>query len=89
MIEDTKIDDFIRFQIRRNILNCAKQFLFILEDNKEYILRLEKLLSEMGLEGYNKGEGNYTIERKRVLDQSNLIIRELEGMMEKFNLMLK
>lgn len=75
--------DLLNFQINRNIKSLGKSFLGILEENRDYILRLEKVLDTMGLEGFNKGNDEFCRFRKRILDQINQTDRFLRDFVDK------
>jgi hypothetical protein len=70
-----KIKDLTLFQIKRKITNIYKNFFFILED-----------LSDSG---YNINEETYAKIRKRVLDNSNDAIREIEEFFNTIEINLK
>jgi len=70
-----KIKDLTLFQIKRKITNIYKNFFFILED-----------LSDSG---YNLNEETYTKIRKRVLDNANDAIREIEEYFNTIDINLK
>jgi len=72
---DPKIKEYVLFQIRRKITNLYKQFLFILEDANN--------------SKYNTNDEIYQKHRKRVLDNGNDTIREIEEDMSKFDFDLK
>jgi hypothetical protein len=64
------INNFFAFQAKRKITNLYKQFFFILED--------------LNSEGIKIPEENYKRIRKRILDQGNDTIRELEEYFDKY-----
>jgi hypothetical protein len=70
-----KIKDLTLFQIKRKITNIYKNFFFILED-----------LSDSG---YNLNEETYTKIRKRILDNANDAIREIEEYFNTIDINLK
>jgi predicted esterase YcpF (UPF0227 family) len=70
-----KIKDLTLFQIKRKITNIYKNFFFILED-----------LSDSG---YNINEEAYAKIRKRVLDNANDAIREIEEYFNTIDINLK
>ena len=70
-----KEKDFLRFQTQRKITNLYKGFLIILEDMKA--------------SGYDIPEEYYQRIRKRVLDQGNDAIREMEEFYERFEKLCK
>lgn len=63
-LESNKIKELALFQVKRKITNIYKNFFFILED-----------LSD---NGYNINEEVYQKIRKRILDNANDAIREIE-----------
>jgi len=70
-----KIKDLTLFQVKRKITNIYKNFFFILED-----------LSDSGC---NINEETYAKIRKRVLDNSNDAIREIEEFFNTIEINLK
>jgi len=70
-----KIKDLTLFQIKRKITNIYKNFFFILED-----------LSDSG---YNINEEAYAKIRKRILDNANDAIREIEEYFNTIDINLK
>lgn len=79
----------IQFQLKRQIINLTKDVLFLLESNHSEIKKLEKTLIEMGLENYKESHLDYQKDRARVLGKSNDIIRELQSLIESFDIKLK
>ena len=75
MEKDEREKDFLKFQIRRKITNLYKRFLIILEDMCE--------------DQYNDHEEAYQKARKKILDEGNDSIRELEENLDKFDVRLK
>jgi len=74
-MENDPIKDITLFQIKRKITNIYKNFFFILED-----------LSDSG---YNINDETYQKIRKRVLDNANDAVREIEESFSKINITLK
>jgi hypothetical protein len=74
-MENDPIKDMTLFQIKRKITSIYKNFFFILED-----------LSDSG---YNINDETYQKIRKRVLDNANDAIREIEESFSKINITLK
>jgi hypothetical protein len=70
-----KIKDLTLFQVKRKITNIYKNFFFILEDLSDY--------------GCNINEETYAKIRKRVLDNSNDAIREIEEFFNTIEINLK
>jgi hypothetical protein len=75
MEKDDREKDFLKFQMRRKITNLYKRFLIILED--------------MGEDHYNTSDEAYQKARKKILDEGNDAIRELEENLEQFDIRLK
>ena len=70
-----KEKEFLQFQVQRKVVSLYKSFLFILEDLKA--------------QGYDIDEEMYQRCRKRVLDQGNDTIREIEDYLNNFDIRLK
>jgi hypothetical protein len=74
-MESDPIKDMTLFQIKRKITNIYKNFFFILED--------------LGDSGYNINDETYQKIRKRILDNANDAVREIEESFSKINITLK
>ena len=74
-MENDPIKDMTLFQIKRKITNIYKNFFFILED--------------LGDSGYNINDETYQKIRKRILDNANDALREIEENFSKINITLK
>lgn len=74
-MENDPIKDITLFQIKRKITNIYKNFFFILEDLND--------------SGYNIDNETYQKIRKRVLDNANDAIREIEESFSKLNVSIK
>jgi len=74
-MENDPIKDMTLFQIKRKITNIYKNFFFILED--------------LGDSGYNINDETYQKIRKRILDNANDAIREIEESFSKLNISIK
>jgi hypothetical protein len=74
-MENDPIKDMTLFQIKRKITSIYKNFFFILED-----------LSDSG---YNINDETYQKIRKRILDNANDAVREIEESFSKINITLK
>lgn len=70
-----KIKDLTLFQVKRKITNIYKNFFFILEDLND--------------SGYNINDETYQKIRKRILDNANDALREIEENFTKINITLK
>ena len=74
-MENDPIKDITLFQIKRKITNIYKNFFFILEDLND--------------SGYNISDETYQKMRKRILDNANDAIREIEENFSKLNISIK
>jgi len=74
-MENDPIKDMTLFQIKRKITNIYKNFFFILEDLTD--------------SGYNINDETYQKMRKRILDNANDAVREIEENFTKLNITLK
>jgi hypothetical protein len=70
-----KAKDFLSFQVNRKVTSLYKSFLFILEDLQD--------------SGYNISDSVFQRYRKRVLDNGNDAIREIEEILEKLKIDLE
>ena len=70
---ENKEKDYLKFQIRRKVINLYKNFFFLLED----VAKDGKISDE-----------KYQQIRKRILDYGNDTIREIEEDLNKFNINL-
>jgi hypothetical protein len=80
---DSKIKEFVLFQINRNIVVLYKRYINLLEDlQEEHINMLNKLNSKVDLETLKNvdyfDENKYNYLRKRILDLGNETIREID-----------
>jgi hypothetical protein len=73
---DAKLDEFVKFQINRKVINLYKTFFIILEDLQE--------------QGFLKmSSASYNRVRKKILDGGNDCIREIEDYLEKLDVSIK
>jgi hypothetical protein len=72
---DTKMKEYVLFQLHRKITNLAKNFLVTLEDTRDDINNSPDVL-------YARG-------RKKVLDQTNDLLREISEDFKKIDVILK
>lgn len=70
-----KAKNFLSFQVNRKVTSLYKSFLFILEDLQD--------------SGYNISDSVFQRYRKRVLDNGNDAIREIEEILEKLKIDLE
>ena len=73
---DAKLDEFVKFQINRKVINLYKTFFIILED-----------LQEQGF--LTMSSASYNRVRKKILDGGNDCIREIEDYLEKLDVSIK
>ena len=70
------LEDFVKFQINRKVINLYKTFFIILEDLQE--------------NGFLKmSSASYSRIRKKILDGGNDCIREIEDYIEKLDITIK
>lgn len=74
-LNNAKIKELALFQIKRKITNIYKNFFFILED-----------LSDSG---YNISDETYQKIRKRILDNANDAVREIEEYFNNLEIKIK
>lgn len=85
-----RVKEFLDFQINRQLIDLAKELLSIIDNNEEYIKKLENIIKETGISEYdNFDRPNMNKDRKKVLDKSNNTIRNLQGLIEKLDINLK
>ena len=72
---ESKLQEYVQFQISRKITQLYKNFLFILED--------------LRAQGYDITDEDYQRARKRVLDHGNDSIREIEECLKDLDIRLK
>jgi len=71
-----ELEEFVKFQINRKVINLYKNFFVILEDLQE--------------NGFLKvSSGSYNRIRKKILDGGNDCIREIEEYLEKLDISIK
>lgn len=67
--------DYLKFHAARSITNLFKNYLALFEVLEE--------------RGYRFGEEDYKFVRKKILDYGNNTIRELNGEIDKFDILLR
>ena len=87
MVKLSDLLDILRFQLRRDIYFLMKMSLELLEMERDNGLKLEKLLNSAGFEDNEifKSEDNFKLARKKVLDEYNSRLKEIEELIQKFN----
>jgi len=91
---EDKLKSFVYFQIQRNIITLYKKYINLIEDLQEdHINMLNKLNSKIDLQTLKNvdyfDENKYNYIRKKILDNGNEVIREIEKNLEKLNFTLK
>lgn len=91
---EDKLKSFVYFQIQRNIVSLYKRYINLIEDLQEdHINMLNKLNSKIDQDTLKNvdyfDENKYNYIRKRILDNGNEAIREIEKNLEKLNFTLK
>lgn len=81
--------EILKFQATRHIKSLFKDCLLLVEERDDYIRRLEKTLSDMGITVYENSPVDYQKDRKFVLTRGNDKIRELIDLIDGFNITLK
>lgn len=84
-------NNILNFQVERKLKYVARTALELLEQNHIYIKSLENVLIKMGIneEVYSNSEFQYNKDRKKVLDQLNNSLRELDEFVKSFDIKLK
>lgn len=72
---ESKLQEYIQFQLSRKVTHLYKNFLFILEDLRD--------------NGYDISDEDYQRARKRILDHGNDTIREIEECLKDLDIRLK
>lgn len=86
---EENLNKLLIFQVKRNSLNLAKHALFLLEEQRDYALKLEKIIKELNIDNLDAAGDNYIKARKRILDISNSSVRELEDFVKELDIKLK
>lgn len=87
MVKLSSFLEILSFQLRRDIYFLMKTSLELLEKNRDSGLKLEGILKNLGFEDgeFFQSEKNFKESRKITLDLYNSRIKELESLIEKFN----
>jgi hypothetical protein len=93
-VNEDKLREFVYFQMQRNIISLYKKYINLIEDLQEdHINMLNKLNSKIDLETLKNvdyfDENKYNYIRKKILDNGNETIREIERNLEKLTFKLK
>lgn len=74
MLDQDKVKEYVQFHFQRGVCRLYKNYLFILEDLKN--------------NRYNINT-DYPILRKKVLDDGNDLVRDIESYFDKIDVLLK
>lgn len=93
-VNEDKLREFVYFQMQRNIISLYKKYINLIEDLQEdHINMLNKLNKKIDLETLKNvdyfDENKYNYIRKKILDNGNEAIREIERSLEKLTFKLK
>lgn len=83
------LEDLLKFQINRSLISLAKSCLNLLEDSRDYSLKLEETVKEVGIHNLDLAEQNFQVARKRILSLSNDAVRDLTSIVEKMDISIK
>ncbi len=80
--------EILKFQLRRDIFYLMKLSLDLIEKDREALAKLELLLNHAGFEDKElfKSEQNFKEARKKILDEHNSRIKEIDSLINKFNI---
>jgi hypothetical protein len=93
-MEEEKIKDYLKFQLNRNIISLYKKYFEMVDDlrqeHKLMIQKMEKVSSKEFVENidyFNEDKYNYI--RKKILDNGNDAIRNIESSFKSITITLK
>jgi hypothetical protein len=93
-MEEEKIKDYLKFQLNRNIISLYKKYFEMVDDlrqeHKLMIQKMEKASSKEFVENidyFNEDKYNYI--RKKILDNGNDAIRNIESSFKSISITLK
>lgn len=84
-MDSQKLSDVVLFTSIRKIKNLTAESLTLLEARHQYIKDLENVLIKAGIGEYEHSNADYQRDRKRILDYSGNIVRELEEIKKLIN----
>lgn len=77
-MDSNKLNDVVLYTAIRKLKNLTSSFLTTIEARIIYIKQLENTFIKMGVGDYENSQIEYQRDRKRILDECNNSIRELE-----------
>jgi hypothetical protein len=93
-MEEEKIKDYLKFQLNRNIISLYKKYFEMVDDlrqeHKLMIQKMEKASSKEFVENidyFNEDKYNYI--RKKILDNGNDAIRNIESSFKSITITIK
>ena len=93
-MEEEKIKDYLKFQLNRNVISLYKKYFEMVDDlrqeHKLMLQKMEKVSSKEFVENidyFNEDKYNYI--RKKILDNGNDAIRNIDTSFKSINITLK
>ena len=93
-MEEEKIKDYLKFQLNRNVISLYKKYFEMVDDlrqeHKLMLQKIEKVSSKEFVENidyFNEDKYNYI--RKKILDNGNDAIRNIESSFKSITITLK
>jgi hypothetical protein len=93
-MEEEKIKDYLKFQLNRNVISLYKKYFEMVDDlrqeHKLMLQKMEKASSKEFVENidyFNEDKYNYI--RKKILDNGNDAIRNIESSFKSITITLK
>lgn len=93
-MEEEKIKDYLKFQLNRNVISLYKKYFEMVDDlrqeHKLMLQKMEKVSSKEFVENidyFNEDKYNYI--RKKILDNGNDAIRNIESSFKSISITLK
>ena len=93
-MEEEKIKEYLRFQLNRNVISLYKKYFEMVDDlrqeHKLMLQKMEKVSSKEFVENidyFNEDKYNYI--RKKILDNGNDAIRNIESSFKSITITLK
>jgi hypothetical protein len=93
-MEEEKIKDYLKFQLNRNVISLYKKYFEMVDDlrqeHKLMLQKMEKVSSKEFVENidyFNEDKYNYI--RKKILDNGNDAIRNIESSFKSITITLK
>ena len=90
MVSLNDLLEILKFQLRRDNYFLMKLSLELLEKDRDSGLKLERILKNLGFEDkeFFQSEENFRVSRKKVLDEFNNKVKEIDDLINKFNIQI-